>query len=79
MPIPGGCVLRTPDLAIVRHLNVVVLDAPLGPGLDADGLVALADRWLEGWPTASSASTTRPARERLEGELVERAGSAAGP
>ncbi len=60
--VPDGGVILTPDLLVVRHLNEIVLDAPLDDGLDSAALVALADRWLDGLPHALSAWMTRPAR-----------------
>jgi GNAT superfamily N-acetyltransferase len=41
-----GMVVLHDDLRDVYHLNSIVLDAPLPPGLDAEGIIDLAERWL---------------------------------
>jgi GNAT superfamily N-acetyltransferase len=41
-----GVVVLHDDLRPVYHLNAVMLDAPLSPALDAQGIIRLADRWL---------------------------------
>ncbi|MDQ6777973.1 MAG: retroviral-like aspartic protease family protein [Actinomycetota bacterium] len=41
-----GVVILHDDLRDVYHLNSVTLDAPLPRGLDAEGIVGLAERWL---------------------------------
>jgi GNAT superfamily N-acetyltransferase len=41
-----GVVILHDDLRTVYHLNSVILDAPLTPGLDAEGIIGLAERWL---------------------------------
>ena len=41
-----GVVILHDGLRPVHHLNSVVLDAPVARGLDAEVVVALADRWL---------------------------------
>jgi GNAT superfamily N-acetyltransferase len=46
VPLPCGVVILHDGLRSVYHLNSVMLDAPLAPGLDARGIIALADRWL---------------------------------
>lgn len=44
--LEDGVVILHDDLRDVYHLNSVTLDAPLTPGLDADGIIAVAERWL---------------------------------
>ena len=44
IPIPGGLVVRHPELWDVHYLNALLLDAGAAPAPTA--LVALADRWL---------------------------------
>lgn len=68
--IPEGCVVLTPDLPTVRHLNVVVLDAPLPGELDAATLIALANRWLDGLPHRFVRVDDQAGAQRLEPELV---------
>lgn len=46
--IPEGCVVLNRDLPDVYFLNEVVLDAPLPTDFDAEALIALAERWLDG-------------------------------
>jgi GNAT superfamily N-acetyltransferase len=41
-----GVVILHDDLRDVYHLNSVTLNAPLAPGLDADAVIGLAERWL---------------------------------
>jgi GNAT superfamily N-acetyltransferase len=44
--LADGVVILHDDLRDVYHLNSVTLDAPLAPGLDAEGIIGLAERWL---------------------------------
>jgi GNAT superfamily N-acetyltransferase len=44
--ITEGVVILHDDLRAVYHLNSLMLDAPLAPGLDAEAIVELAERWL---------------------------------
>jgi GNAT superfamily N-acetyltransferase len=46
IPLAEGVVILHDDLRPVYHLNSLMLDAPLSPGLDAKSIIALADRWL---------------------------------
>jgi GNAT superfamily N-acetyltransferase len=55
---------------VVRHLNVVVIDAPLDRRLDAAGLIAVADRWLEGLPHRFLRVDDEAGARALEGGLV---------
>ncbi|MEA2197763.1 MAG: hypothetical protein QOJ25_1814 [Solirubrobacteraceae bacterium] len=41
-----GVVILDDGLRDVYHMNSVVLDAPLACDLDAEGIIALAERWL---------------------------------
>jgi GNAT superfamily N-acetyltransferase len=68
--IPEGCVVLTPELPVVRHLNEVVLDAPLDDSLDAAAIVALADRWLDGLPHRFVRVDDEAGARRLEADLV---------
>jgi GNAT superfamily N-acetyltransferase len=44
--IPEGVVILEDDMPDVYHLNSVTLDAPLSAALEAEGIIALAERWL---------------------------------
>lgn len=68
--IPEGCVVLTSELPVVRHLNEVVLDAPLDDSLDAAGFVALADRWLDGLPHRFVRVDDETGARRLEADLI---------
>lgn len=46
LALPEGVLLLHDDLPEIYHLNSLVLDAPLAAGLDAEGIMALAERWL---------------------------------
>ena len=54
----------------MRHLNEVVLDAPLDERLDAAALVALGDRWLDGLPHRFVRVDDEAGARRLEADLV---------
>ena len=43
LPVAGGVLILHDGLPDVYHLNSLVLDAPLAPGLDAAAVMALAD------------------------------------
>jgi hypothetical protein len=46
VPLPGGLVVRHPELWDVHYLNALILDAGVHPTPAAAEVVALADRWL---------------------------------
>jgi hypothetical protein len=56
--LPGGLVVRHPELWDVHYLNALILDAGVHPPPAAAEVVALADRWL------GESDPTHPAHHR---------------
>jgi GNAT superfamily N-acetyltransferase len=67
--VPGGLVVRHPELADVHHLNAIVLNA--AASLDADALTMLADQWLGDLGHRHVVLDDAAAGERLAAELAD--------
>jgi GNAT superfamily N-acetyltransferase len=71
--LPGGWVIRHPELAAVYHLNMVILTGTLRPGMTSVDLVTLAGGALAGLEHRFVRVEDAPGAERLAPDL-ERAG-----
>lgn len=67
--LPGGVVLRCPQLPAVPDLNALHLDEPAPPDLTAGSLDALAQRWLGDLPHHLAVLDDAAAGERISPQL----------
>lgn len=70
--LAGGWVIRHRGLPDVYDLNTVWLTEPLAPELGAEGVIALADRWLGDTRHRQLRMDDRDAADRLSAELCDR-------
>lgn len=70
IPVPGGLVVRHPELWDVHYLNALVLDADTGAAVAAREVVALAERWLGDLGHRHIVCDDAVAGERLATELT---------
>ena len=72
IPLPGGLVVRHPELFDVHYLNALLLDAGAEAERDAAALPALADRWLGDLHHRHLVFDDAGAAERVAAELRSR-------